>query len=150
MCILNTLIVTDWLEQYSALRVKSLKKMTTFFQEERFLGEDPVTAFINVITLISDFISFWGFIESQVKNIKEKKKRVDDDEDKEDCSSAIKSLQSKMKDLSKGMKRMRNEVICRLDAVHLKSSSYDRECLLYIRPYQTSTTATTLDTKPRK
>ena len=102
--------------------------------KKRFLGSDPVTAFINVASLVSDFFTTWGFIESQINKIKDKKKMDADGEEKEDCSSGIEGLQSKIEELGKGIK----QVICRLDAVHLKSSSYNQECSEYIKPYHAS------------
>lgn len=111
--------------------------MMKFLQvgKKRFLGSDPVTAFINVATLVSDVSTTWGFIESQINKIKDKKRMdVEDGEDKEDCSSGIEGLQSKIEELGKGIK----QVICRLDAVHLKSSSYNQECSQYVKPYHAS------------
>lgn len=110
----------------------------------RFLGDTPTTIFINVLSIVSNIMTVWGFIETREDAIEKKKmKKLKEEEETSeyDQTEVLEELNRKLEGIHSGiteemehMKRSFKQLTCRFDAVHAKSKSISQECLKFIRP----------------
>jgi len=107
----------------------------------RFLGDTPTTIFINILSIVSNIMTVWGFIETRDDAIEKKKMKEEEETSEYDQTELLEELNRKLEGLTSGiseeMENMRSsfkQLNCRFDAVHAKSKTISQECLKFIRP----------------
>lgn len=96
----------------------------------RVLSNNPVTTFVNLVTVVSGLFTIWSWIETR-DDQKKKDQEPDTSELVEDLDSQITNLSSQLNDVKLTLKQMS----CRFDVVYLKDKSLiGQECLRFIKP----------------
>ena len=112
------------------ISTKSDKKRLLFLG---ILGSTPISAFINLVSLVSGFFTIYGWIETR-DDQKEQKEA-----EKPETGGMVEEWNAHLEDLNLKMddtKRSLKEVICRLDTVHANRKSINQDCLQFIQPVQ--------------
>ncbi len=129
MCISPDLLENIHHQEGNDLALPGLKWLVGGRFKERFLGDTPVTIFINSLTIVAGILQIYSFIETR-DDQKRSKTEVDPSELAEEWNSQLADLNYRLENIKYTLK----QVNCRLDAVHATHKSISPQCLKFILP----------------